>query len=187
MKNISKIDPIKILKKYYDSNSRVYKVILEHSKQVEKKALEIANKQEKKVDLKFLKEICILHDIGIFLVDYPELDIKTGEDFLRHGILGANILRKEKLSRHAKAVERHIGVGITKEEIIKNNLQLPKRDFIPKQIEEKILCLADLYFSKTGKYRKKEKSLSVIKEQYRKFGKEKIKKLESLISELQGV
>jgi uncharacterized protein len=45
--------------------------------------------------------------------------------------------------------ERHVGVGITSGDIKGNNLPLPVRDMVPVSIEEKIICVADKFFSKS--------------------------------------
>ena len=60
-----------------------------------------------------------------------------------HGIAGAKILRMEGFPKHARVAETHIGVGIIKEDIEKNELPLPKEDFVPKTTEEKIIAYAD--------------------------------------------
>ena len=63
------------------------------------------------------------------------------ENAVKHGIVGANILRKEKLPKHARCCERHVGAGITKTEATK--LGLPKKSYLPVTLEEKIVSYAD--------------------------------------------
>ncbi len=46
----------------------------------------------------------------------------------------------EGLERHALVAERHIGLGITREEIIRQQLPLPRRDMLCESLEEKIIC-----------------------------------------------
>lgn len=129
----------KILKKY-SPDVKTFRNILRHGKAVKKAALSIAKaikKRGHKVDLELIKTGSLLHDIGYFVVKWDS------KDFLRHGVEGAKILRKEGLLKHAKIAERHIGAGLTKDEITKQKLSLPKKDFLPKTIEEKIICYAD--------------------------------------------
>jgi uncharacterized protein len=63
--------------------------------------------------------------------------------------MGAGILRKEGLERHARVAERHTGTGLTVESIRLQNLPLPLQDFSPETMEEKLICWADKFFSKT--------------------------------------
>lgn len=47
--------------------------------------------------------------------------------------------------------ERHTGAGITLDNILKAGLPLPRREMVPQSLEEKIICCADKYFSKSPK------------------------------------
>ena len=62
---------------------------------------------------------------------------------------GAELLYKEGLPRHALVCERHIGVGLSIEDIQTQELPLPLRDMRPQTLEEQIVAYADLFFSKT--------------------------------------
>ena len=75
--------------------------------------------------------------------------------------------------------ERHVGVGITKENIERNNLPLPKRDMRPRTIEEQIICLADKFYSKKDLTSKK--SIEEIKEEAAKHGPENLKQAQELM------
>jgi uncharacterized protein len=68
------MDPIKIIQKYYEIDSELYQLLVEHSKAVVKKALEIAKKvPHLSPDLKFIEDAAMLHDIGIFLTNTPTI------------------------------------------------------------------------------------------------------------------
>lgn len=139
MKKITEKQAVELLKKYAPNNSAFQK-IYQHSKAVQKAALAIAKEvqaQGHDLDLHFIKIGSLLHDIGRF--EAPPRHEKS----IQHGMIGAEILRKEGLPKYAQLCERHIGAGITKEEIIKFKLPLPKKDLIPKTIEEKIVTYAD--------------------------------------------
>lgn len=174
------IDPIKIIEKYYKDNSRAMGILIAHGKSVAKKALELAKRVENlNPDLEFIKEAAMLHDIGIFLTNEPRLDCYGDKPYLAHGYLGRELLEKEGLPRHALVCERHVGVGITLENIEKNNLPLPKRDMTPQSIEEKIICLADKFFSK--KDLSSVKTIEEIKVEAAGHGPENLQKAEELI------
>lgn len=70
--------------------------------------------------------------------------------------MGANILRKEGYPRHALVCERHTGSGLTSEDIAARQIALPPGIYTPQSIEEKIVCYADKFFSKTKLHRQKK-------------------------------
>lgn len=147
------MNPMLVIRKYYKPGSKSYRFLVEHSKSVTGKALEVAQRFEKlhpeiKLDLQFVGEAAMLHDIGIFLTDAPRIGCQGKEPYVRHGWLGAELLRKEGLPRHALVCERHVGAGITKEDVTRQGLDLPEKDMIPVSLEEKIVCFADKFFSK---------------------------------------
>lgn len=140
----------KIIEKYYTKGSDIYNILLIHSEQVRNKAVEIANKKsELKLDIDFIAEAAMLHDIGIFKCNAPVLHCHGTHQYIEHGYLGADLLRAEGLPRHALVCERHTGVGFTKEMIIQGKLPLPERDMIPQSLEEQLICYADKFYSKS--------------------------------------
>ena len=78
------------------------------------------------------------------------------------------------MSQHALVCERHVGIGITIEEIRLHNLPLPQRDMIPISIEEQIICYADKFFSKNGETEGREKTVGDILNSLQKYGSEKV-------------
>ena len=52
------------------------------------------------------------------------------------------------LPAHALVCERHVGMGISAEEIEASGLPLVVRDCLPTTVEEEIICLADKFYSK---------------------------------------
>jgi len=173
------MDPLKIIKKYYTPGSKAYEILVVHSTQVTKKAIEIAKRvPELNPNLEFIKEAAMLHDIGVFMIDSPEIDCHGTKKYLCHGYLGKEILEKEGFPKHAKVCENHLGVGLTVDDIEKQNLPLPKHDIDPVSIEEKIICFADCFYSKLPSFINKEKSIEQIKKKLVIFGKDKVKKFD---------
>ena len=72
------------------------------------------------------------------------------------------------LEPFARICERHTGSGITAEEVRKEQLPIPERDFLPETPEEILICLADKFYSKSGDMQ--EKSLPRIRRSLEKFG-----------------
>ncbi|MHA1776873.1 MAG: HD domain-containing protein [Promethearchaeota archaeon] len=165
------MDSIKIIQKYCDPKFKNYSLLITHSKMVAKKALKIAKRMKHlDPDLKFIEEAAMLHDIGICALQ--------GKPYICHGYLGREILEKEGFPKHALVCERHTGVGLTKKEIIRGKLPIPKRDMIPITLEEKIICFADKFFSKKEEYLKTEKSIKQIQKELSLYGEDKVKKFE---------
>lgn len=112
----------------------------------------------------------MLHDIGIFKCDAAGILCFGTEPYICHGRIGAELLRSEGFPRHARVCERHTGAGITKAQIIAQNLPLPQQDFLPETMEEKVICYADKFFSKT--HLDREKSIEQAEMSLSKFGDE---------------
>ncbi len=112
----------------------------------------------------------MLHDIGIFKCDAAGIQCFGTEPYICHGRIGAELLRSEGFLRHARVCERHTGAGITKAQIIAQNLPLPQQDFLPETMEEKVICYADKFFSKT--HLDREKTIEQAEKSLSKFGDE---------------
>ncbi len=171
------INPIEIIEKYYTIDSDTIYILLIHSEQVRNKALEITDKHPYlQLDTEFIAEAAMLHDIGIFMCNAPRIHCYGTHKYIEHGYLGAEILRKEGLHRHALVCERHTGVGISLEMIIKNKLPLPKRDMMPLLLEEQLICYADKFFSKTELCL--PHSVNQIRSYLRRYGKSEVAKFD---------
>jgi uncharacterized protein len=144
-------DPEALLAEVHTRGSRVYELLRRHGAQVAAKALEAAARVPHLMpDTAFIVEAALLHDIGIHRTHSPELGCFGPDPYIRHGILGREILEAAGLPRHALVCERHVGVGLSLEEIEAQNLPLPRRDMRPVSLEEQIVCYADKFYSKAG-------------------------------------
>lgn len=170
------IRPADLIRKYYAAHPEARKILLDHSRLVTQRAVKIARflQQTEAVDLKFVAEAAMLHDIGMLKTDTPELACPGDAPYLQHGVAGRAILEAEGLPRHALVCERHIGIGLTAEEIREQQLPLPHRDMRPLTLEEQIICYADLFYSKGLKNRGREKSPDEVRKALNKFGAEKL-------------
>lgn len=159
-----------IIDKYYPREGRLREILLTHSQSVTHRALQIVSLHpELKLDRDFIAEAAMLHDIGIIRCDAPDICCFGDEPYIRHGILGAAMLRAEGFPRHARVCERHTGAGLSSEEICARNLPLPHTDFLPETLEEQVICYADKFYSKSHLEREKtiaqaEKSISAFGE-----------------------
>ncbi|ADZ10452.1 metal dependent phosphohydrolase [Methanobacterium lacus] len=148
--------------------------VIAHSKAVSKKAVEIAKTYSEKtdatVDVEQVKYGALVHDIG-----------RSKTHSIQHAVVGAEILRDLNFPEcYINITLKHIGAGIPCEEA--EELGLPKRDYIPSTIEEKIVAQADNLTSGTA-----EVDLTfVLKKWKESFGKNHpaIKRIKLLHEEL---
>lgn len=159
-----------IIDKYYGGCDELRHILLTHSQSVAQRALRIsANHPQLHIDTNFVLEAAMLHDIGIIRVDAPGIHCHGTEPYIRHGVCGAQILRNEHLPEsYARVCERHTGAGLTLHDILSQNLPLPHHDLQPETIEEKLICYADKFFSKT--HLDREKNIQQAEKSLAKFG-----------------
>ncbi|MCK5695619.1 MAG: HDIG domain-containing protein [Desulfobacula sp.] len=172
------MEPLFIIEKFYTPGTKLYQVLVEHSQIVTEKSLEIANSlTHLNLNFKFIKTAAMLHDIGIFQTNARSIGCNGDSPYICHGYLGRKLLDEQGLApEYGLVCERHIGAGITKENIISNNLPLPQRDMIPISIEEKIICVADKYHSKSPKHANRKITTIQIIEELEKINKNHAKR-----------
>ena len=162
---------MRVIDKYYSDNPPLKELLVLHSRLVADKALKVAAAHpELGLDVQFLEEASMLHDIGIFLTDAETIHCFGKHHYLCHGYLGADLLRSEGLPRHALVAERHTGTGLTLKQILERDLPVPHRDMIPESLEEKVVCFADKFYSKTRPT--EEKTVEQAIRSLEKFGPE---------------
>ena len=160
-----------IINKYYPEDNELRHILLVHSRAVADKALAIADRHpELSLDRQFIEEAAMLHDIGIVRCNAPGIQCFGTEPYICHGRIGAEMLRAEGFPRHARVCERHTGAGITRSQIIVQKLPLPQQDFLPETMEEKVICYADKFFSKS--HLDEEKTIEQAIASLSKFGEE---------------
>jgi uncharacterized protein len=143
-------DPLAIIEKYYTPGTKSYKYIILHGRMVADKALAIAeNVSWLPPGMAFIEEASLLHDIGIFMCDAPHLGCTGDYPYIAHGYLGRQILEDEGCPLHALVCERHVGMGLTKAEIVEKQLPVPQREMMSITPEEEIICFADKFFPAT--------------------------------------
>ncbi len=170
------MNPLDIIGKYYESGSTGYNFLVHHSRLVARKALEIARRvKSQEVDERFIEEAAMLHDIGIIFTNAPKIGCYGHKEYICHGYMGRELLEKEGFPVHALVCERHVGMGITAEDIRKSNLPLPERDMVSESMEEKIICFADKFFSKSEHELLHEKPIGKVREMISGYGDDKLR------------
>lgn len=168
-----------IIQKYYNGNPELLKILLKHSKAVADKAIAIAEAHpELPIDRQFVMEAAMVHDIGIVKTNAPDIQCFGTEPYIRHGVLGAEMMRAEGYPLHARVCERHTGAGLSLNEIEEQSLPLPHEDLLPETLEEKLICYADKFFSKTRLDR--EKTLEQAERSVAKHGEEGLRRFKEM-------
>jgi len=187
MHNPGLMDPFELISEYYKPGTNLYDVLVKHSELVAEKALKIAEKvPHLKPDLDFIKEASMLHDIGIFQTDVRQLGCRGTYPYVVHGYLGRIILDQKGFPRHALTCERHVGAGITAEDITARKIPLPVRDMLPESIEEKIICFADKFFSKDPDSMENEKTIEEVMAKLKRYGPGQVERFLEWVELFQG-
>ncbi len=131
-----------IINKYYPEGTHLRDIYMRHAQDVATLAEELRTKYMPELDAEQVRAAAMMHDIGIFLTDAPGIDCHGKEPYIKHGPLGAELLRKERAPGWmARVAERHTGVGIG--------------TLVPETPLEKIVCYADKFYSKSGSMQRK--------------------------------
>jgi uncharacterized protein len=164
---------IELLSRYLEGEP--FRIVLEHSRHVADLALEVADRLEVTGDDRtFIEEAALLHDIGVCQVHAPELGLHGRNPYIMHGVLGRAILEKEGYPLHGLVCERHTGVGLTCDDITRQNLPLPHRDMCPQSLPEQIVCFADLFYSKKPGRLDQRKTVAKVRKKLLPFGADKV-------------
>jgi uncharacterized protein (TIGR00295 family) len=114
----------------YRSNERTV-AHCEACARISKLLAETAASRGNMVNQEAVEAGALLHDIG-----------RSQTQLVNHGYVGAQILEKEGVDHIVvEIVKRHVGAGISAEEA--DTLGFPKGDYIPRTLEQKVVCFAD--------------------------------------------
>jgi len=182
------IDPDAIITHFYPEDTPLRRLLLRHSTQVRDKTLAIlANpvRPPLELDAGLVSAGAMLHDVGILQCHAPSILCTGPRPYIAHGVIGAEMLRDygrtlgADLEPFARICERHTGAGITAREVREQALPIPERDYLPETPEEKLICLADKFFSKSGDMR--EKSSEAARRSLEKFGRDTVERFDALL------
>jgi len=105
--------------------------VVAHCIAVSRKALSIAGLVKMGHDRELVRKGALFHDIG-----------RSRTHGIEHALAGVEIARSLAfLPALMSIIERHIGAGITADEAVR--LGLPKKDYLPLTVEEKIVSYSD--------------------------------------------
>lgn len=173
------MNPEDIIEKYYDKDTPLYETLMTHSMRVRDKAFDCIRHRGLTVDEEFVSQAAMLHDIGVFRCSAPDIYCVGDLPYICHGVEGRKILDEEGYPKHGLVCERHTGAGLTLEDIRRQELPLPLRDMTPQTIEEKLICYADKFFSKSGDINR-EKGIDEVMKSMERHGADTLKRFKEL-------
>lgn len=126
------------------------------------------------VDKQLVEAGALLHDIG-----------RSQTHGIDHAIVGGRIAKKIGLSENiVHIIERHIGAGLTPS--VAKSLGLPFKDFMPKTLEEKIVCHADNLIDDCARQDIEVEVERALRENHKEYAMQLVK-LHKEISDLIGM
>ncbi|GAA1596891.1 HD domain-containing protein [Kribbella sancticallisti] len=143
-------EEIRALHEKYAPTAAAFELVQTHCRIVCEIAEQLIVTNDLAVDVELVRAGSLLHDIGVYrLYDVGgELD---PTDYIRHGILGEEVLRDLGLpDALGRFCSHHTGVGLTRDDIQRQRLPLPPGDFLPESVEEELVLYADKFHSKRG-------------------------------------
>jgi uncharacterized protein len=120
----------------------------------------------------------LLHDVGVYRL-YDGAGEIDHANYIRHGVLGHELLAAEGLpERICRFASHHTGVGLSRDDVIRQGLPLPVADYMAETREEMLVMYADKFHTK------KTPSAFLTAEQYAasvaRFGPGKVAAFEAL-------
>jgi uncharacterized protein len=171
------------LHRAYAPSDEAYRVVYGHCQIVAEIAAELAQRSRLQLDVELVRAGALLHDIGVYrLHDGKGTTPKT--PYIQHGVLGAELLRQEGLAEAiCSLLEHHVGVGLTREAVIEQNLPLPARDYSPTTPEERLVMYADKFHSKMGPHDSQFNSVAAYRQHLTQFGSSIVARFDALVAE----
>ncbi|MGW2826232.1 HD domain-containing protein [Streptomyces sp. NPDC001443] len=141
---------IRSLHEKYAPSTEAFDLVFTHCEIVWSIAEKLIPTAGHNLDADLVRAGCLLHDIGVYrLID--ETGRVDEPNYLRHGLLGHEILAEEGFS---EALRRfcscHTGVGLTKHDVERQGLPLPVADYVAVTVEERLVMYADKFHSKSA-------------------------------------
>lgn len=101
-------------------------------------------------DISLVRAGCLLHDVGVYRL-YDADGVLDHARYIRHGILGEELLREEGLpAALCRFAAHHTGTGLSREDVVRQGLPLPLRDYLAETPEETLVMYADKFHSKSS-------------------------------------
>ena len=102
-----------IIDKYYPAGTALRDIYLAHCRAVADEAVAICRRCNLPLDENEVRAAAMLHDIGIYATDAPGIECRGMEPYIRHVLIGAELLRREGMPEiYARVAVRHTGAAL---------------------------------------------------------------------------
>lgn len=167
---------IQKLHKKYSKTETMYELVYTHCQVVRDIALELA-KNVKQVDINLIIVGSLIHDIGVYTLFDDNDQLIKGRAYIEHGVSGEKILMSEGFDQYiCNFCSHHTGVGLSVNDVKRQNLPLPIKDYLAETTEEELVMYADKFHSKVDP--PKFNSFEWYKKDISRFGKDKSEKFQ---------
>lgn len=130
------------------------------------------------LDLALVRAGGLLHDIGVYRL-YDGAGQLDHARYLRHGVLGYDLLREEGLPEAVcRFASHHTGMGLTRQDVLSQGLPLPPGDYTAGTGEEALVMYADKFHTKATP--PALLSAGAYAASVRRFGADKVTAFESM-------
>ncbi|MFF5227317.1 HD domain-containing protein [Dactylosporangium sp. NPDC000521] len=166
-------DEIRALHVRHAPDRDTFELVWAHCVTVWRIAEQLLRQTAVDVDPALVEAGCLLHDIGVYRLG--------GGPYIRHGVLGHELLRGEGLPEAlCRFCSCHTGVGITSEDIAGQGLPVPPGDYVAVSEEERLVMYADKFHTKSSPPR------FVTAAEYRRdvarFGADKVVRFDAMVA-----
>ncbi|MFC8492731.1 HD domain-containing protein [Streptomyces sp. NPDC057235] len=147
--HIPSVDEIRELHRKHAPHEEAFERVFTHCEIVWRIAERLLPRTGGNLDPELVRAGCLLHDIGVYRL-YDTEGRLDGRNYIRHGILGHELLAAEGLPEAVcRFCSCHTGVGLTKEDVLAQGLPLPPADYLAVTPEERMVMYADKFHSKS--------------------------------------
>ncbi len=130
------------------------------------------------VDVDLVRAGSLLHDIGVYRL-YDDAGSLGHANYIRHGVLGYELLREEGLPEAiCRFASHHTGVGISRDDVLAQQLPIPPADYLAETGEERLVMYADKFHSKTAP--PVFLAAAACAARLRRFGEEKVRAFQAM-------
>jgi uncharacterized protein len=130
------------------------------------------------VDIDLVRAGSLLHDIGVYRL-YDGAGVLDQASYIRHGLLGYELLREEGLPETiCRFASHHTGVGLSRADVLAQRLPIPPADYLAETAEERLVMYADKFHSKTTP--PVFRTAPACAARLRRFGEEKVRAFQAM-------
>ena len=170
---------MRALHERFAPSAAAFELVHTHCRIVDRIAGDLLAGKPQDVDPDVVHVGAMLHDVGVYAL-YQGDGRLDHAGYVRHGILGDELLRDSGLpDAICRFCSCHTGMGLTAQDVLRQHLPLPVRDYLPVTLEEELVMYADKFHSKTDPPEFVTAGAYAVG--VRRFGDEKVRRFEGLV------